>query len=41
MKVQEAAKKLNKSPEFIRMGLQLGRLPLEQQLKHLLNGVII
>lgn len=33
MKVQEAAKRLNKSPEFVRMGLQLGRLPFGTAVK--------
>lgn len=33
MKVIEAAKKLNKSPEFVRVGLQLGRLPFGTAVK--------
>lgn len=33
MKVQEAAKRLNKSEQFIRMGLQLERLPFGTAVK--------
>lgn len=33
MKVEEAAKRLNKSQEFVRMGLQLGRLPFGTAVK--------
>lgn len=33
MKVQDAAKKLNKSEQFIRIGLQLGRLPFGSAVK--------
>ncbi len=33
MKVIDAAQKLNKSPEFVRVGLQLGRLPFGTAVK--------
>lgn len=33
MKVEEAARRLNKSQEFVRMGLQLGRLPFGTAVK--------
>lgn len=33
MKVQDAAKRLKKSPEFVRMGLQQGKLPFGTAIK--------
>lgn len=33
MKVVDAAAKLNKSPEYVRMGLQTGRLPFGTAVK--------
>lgn len=33
MKIIDAAKRLNKSQEFVRMGLQLGRLPFGTAVK--------
>jgi hypothetical protein len=33
MNVIDAARKLNKSPEYIRVGLQLGRLPFGTAVK--------
>lgn len=33
MNVIEAAKQLNKSPDFVRVGLQLGRLPFGTAVK--------